>query len=81
MKRWLSIVLVLLFVMTAATPALSASAAADEEIAILKKSLGYTYDWADNGTAYGLSEFLIFSGATVNIEYTLSVSELIEFVM
>ena len=27
--------------------------------------LGYTYDWADNGTAYGLSEVIIFKGAKV----------------
>ena len=41
--------------------------------------LGYTYDWADNGTEYGLSEFLIFSGAKVKIEYTYSVDEFVEF--
>ena len=41
--------------------------------------LGYSYDWADNGTEYGLSEFLIFSGATVNIEYTYSVDECVAY--
>ena len=42
--------------------------------------LGYTYDWADNGTEYGLSEFLIFSGATVKVEYTYSVDDYIAYV-
>ena len=41
--------------------------------------LGYTYDWCDNGKEYGLSEFLIFSGATVNIEYTYTVDEFVNF--
>ena len=27
--------------------------------------LGYTYDWADNGTEYGLTEFLVPSGTEV----------------
>ena len=42
--------------------------------------LGYTYDWADNGKEYGLSEFLIFSGAYAKIEYTLSVDEFVGYV-
>ena len=37
--------------------------------------LGYTYDWADNGSDYGLSEFLIFSGASAKVEYTYSLEE------
>ena len=41
--------------------------------------LGYTYDWADNGKEYGLSEFLIFSGATAKVEYTYTVDEFISF--
>lgn len=41
--------------------------------------LGYTYDWADNGTEYGLSEFLVFSGAKAKVEYTYSVDEFVEF--
>ncbi|MBR4798868.1 MAG: hypothetical protein IK047_01255, partial [Clostridia bacterium] len=41
--------------------------------------LGYTYDWADNGTEYGLSEFLVFSGAKAKVEYTYSVDEFEEF--
>ena len=43
--------------------------------------LGYTYDWADNGKVYGLSEFLIFSGASVTVEYTYSVDEFVEYAM
>ena len=42
--------------------------------------LGYTYDWADNGTKYGLSEFLIFSGATATIEYTYPIADFVEYV-
>lgn len=34
--------------------------------------LGYTYDWADNGTEYGLSEFLIRQGAAVEVVSTES---------
>ena len=41
--------------------------------------LGYTYDWADNGKVYGLSEFLIFSGAEAAIEYTLTINEFVEY--
>lgn len=32
--------------------------------------LGYTYDWADNGTEYGLSEFIIRKGAKIHVERT-----------
>ncbi|MBR4800102.1 MAG: hypothetical protein IK048_00260 [Clostridia bacterium] len=41
--------------------------------------LGYTYDWADNGKEYGLSEFLIFSGAQATVEYTYSLQDYIDF--
>ena len=41
--------------------------------------LGYTYDWADNGTEYGLSEFLIFSGADATVEYTYSTEDFVAF--
>lgn len=34
--------------------------------------LGYTYDWADNGTEYGLTEFIIKPGAQVTVEQTVS---------
>ena len=33
--------------------------------------LGYTYDWADNGTEYGLTEFIIKPGATAAVEQTM----------
>ena len=42
--------------------------------------LGYTYDWADNGTEYGLTEFLIFSGAHAKVEYTYSVDDFVNYV-
>ena len=41
--------------------------------------LGYTYDWADNGKKYGVSEFLVFSGADAKIEKTLGIDELVEY--
>ena len=34
--------------------------------------LGYTYDWADNGTEYGLSEFLILPNSKATVAFTLS---------
>lgn len=34
--------------------------------------LGYTYDWADNGTDYGFSEYVIRPGSTVTVEKTYS---------
>ncbi|MDD3570194.1 MAG: hypothetical protein PHY44_03735 [Lachnospiraceae bacterium] len=37
--------------------------------------LGYTYDWADNGTEYGLSEFIIKKDSYVDVAYTLSTEE------
>ena len=33
--------------------------------------LGYTYDWADNGTEYGLTEFIIRPGAAAAVEQTM----------
>lgn len=37
--------------------------------------LGYTYDWADNDTEYGLSEFLIKKDSEVQIEFTKTTEE------
>lgn len=37
--------------------------------------LGYTYDWADNGSEYGLSEFLIRQGAEVEVVDTRATKE------
>ena len=42
--------------------------------------LGYTYDWADNGREYGLSEFIIFSGASVSVDHTYTIGEFVESV-
>ena len=41
--------------------------------------LGYTYDWADNGAAYGLSEFIIFSGAPATVAYTCSIDAFVTY--
>lgn len=40
--------------------------------------LGYTYDWADNGTEYGVTEFLIAKGSEIEVAYTYTVEELWE---
>lgn len=37
--------------------------------------LGYTYDWADNGTEYGMTEFIIEDGAEVTVEFTETTEE------
>ena len=33
--------------------------------------LGYTYDWADNGEEYGLSEFVVRKNSEVKVAYTV----------
>lgn len=40
--------------------------------------LGYTYDWADNGREYGLTEFLVSDKAEVTVEFTDTTAEFIE---
>ena len=40
--------------------------------------LGYTYDWADNGTEYGLTEFIVNSGAEVEVEFTQNMDEFLD---
>lgn len=42
--------------------------------------LGYTYDWADNGVEYGLSEFLINDRAIVEVEFTKTIDDFIKWV-
>lgn len=37
--------------------------------------LGYTYDWANNGKAYGLTEFLIKQDAEVEVAFTETTDE------
>ena len=41
--------------------------------------LGYTYDWADNGKEYGLSEFLILKDSVVDVEWTKTQEEFLEW--
>ncbi len=42
--------------------------------------LGYTYDWADNGTEYGLSEYVIKNGSTVTVEKTYTNEEFFDYI-
>ena len=42
--------------------------------------LGYTYDWADNGTEYGLSEFILKNGAEVTVEKTYTNEEFFKYI-
>ena len=37
--------------------------------------MGYTYDWADNGTEYGYSEYIVRDGAVVSVEKTYTNTE------
>ena len=37
--------------------------------------LGYTYDWADNGNEYGMTEFIVEDGAEVEVAFTESTQE------
>lgn len=41
--------------------------------------LGYTYDWADNGEEYGVSEFLVNDGSEVNVEFTKTLDDFISW--
>ena len=41
--------------------------------------IGYTYDWADNGTEFGLSEFLIKKGSDVEVEFTYTTEEFLNW--
>jgi hypothetical protein len=41
--------------------------------------LGYTYDWAQKGKAYGLSEFLVRKDATVTVEFTKTIDEFLKW--
>ena len=41
--------------------------------------LGYSYDWADNGKEYGLSEFLIKTGSSVKVEFNYTIDEFIDY--
>lgn len=41
--------------------------------------LGYTYDWADNGREYGLSEFLILADSVIEVEWTKTTEEFVDW--
>ncbi len=41
--------------------------------------LGYTYDWADNGQDYGLTEFLVLQDTEADVEFTKTTDEFIEY--
>lgn len=43
--------------------------------------LGYTYDWADNDTEYGMTEFIVESGAEVKVEFTETTDEFLNRIM
>lgn len=55
------------------------SAFSYEESAYPWTRLGYTYDWADNGTEYGLTEFLIEENAPVEVAFTKTTAEWIDW--
>lgn len=40
--------------------------------------LGYTYDWADNGKEYGLTEFLIKKGAQAEVAFTETTGDFLQ---
>lgn len=40
--------------------------------------LGYTYDWADNDTEYGLTEFLVLNKSKIKVEFTDTTEEFIK---
>ncbi len=41
--------------------------------------LGYTYDWADNGKGYGLTEFLVLENSTAKVEFTKTIQEFVDW--
>lgn len=42
--------------------------------------LGYTYDWADNGTEYGLSEYVLKNGSEITVEKTYTNEEFFAYI-
>lgn len=40
--------------------------------------LGYTYDWADNGTEYGLTEFILPTGVQATVEFTATTQDYLD---
>ncbi|MDE7121499.1 MAG: hypothetical protein K2O42_04995 [Oscillospiraceae bacterium] len=43
--------------------------------------LGYTYDWADNGTEYGMTEFIVENHAEVTVAFTETTDEFLHRIM
>lgn len=41
--------------------------------------LGYTYDWADSDDEYGLSEFLILADSVIEVEWTKTTDEFVDW--
>lgn len=50
-----------------------------EESAYPWTRLGYTYDWANNGTEYGLTEFLIGENAPVQVAFTKTTEDFLSW--
>ena len=42
--------------------------------------LGYTYDWADNDTKYGLTEFIVKEGAELEVKFTRSTKAFLNWI-
>ena len=42
------------------------------------RTLFPAYDWADNGQAYGLSEFIVKQDSDVKVAYTVELGEMIQ---
>lgn len=42
--------------------------------------LGYTYDWADNGTEYGMSEYVLKNGSKATVERTYTNEEFFDYI-
>ena len=40
--------------------------------------LGYTYDWADHGQEYGLSEFIVKKDSNIKVAYTVELDEMLK---
>ena len=40
--------------------------------------LGYTYDWADNGQEYGLSEFIVKKDSNIKVAYTVELDQMLK---
>ena len=41
--------------------------------------LGYTYDWNEDSDEYGLTEFIILPGSEVEVEWTITTDDFLEW--